>query len=258
MARADTSRPDGYAREVLAARDWLEKAIALDPNYAPALTALSDAYHRGWLVAAEDPVLRADFQNPQVSEDALNLAKRAVAADPVFADAHAQLAWVLHWRYRRGDALAEFRRALQLNPNLTDGRFALALAHSGKPEEGIRMLGQIFERDPLHRPLYLSFLANAYYLAGRYADALETSRTTVDSLPAIYQAHAWHAPPRRPAWISEAHAAATAVLRFPPDVYCLRVPRDDLTRRSATEPKVARGSVESRLAAGAMQYGGFP
>lgn len=186
-------------------------------DYAPALTALSDAYHRGWLVVAEDPVLRADFQNPQVSDDALNLAKRAVAADPIFADAHAQLAWVLHWRYRRGDALAEFRRALQLNPNLTDGRFALALAHSGKPEEGIRMLGQIFERDPLHRPLYLSFLANAYYLAQRYTDALETSRTTVDRLPAIYQAHAWHAASAAQMGLdTEAHAAATAVLQFRP------------------------------------------
>jgi hypothetical protein len=79
------------------------------------------------------------------------------------------------------------------------------------------MLTNILERDPLHRPLYLSFLANAYYLAQRYTDALETSRTTVDRLPAIYQAHAWHAASAAQVGLDkEAQAAATAVLRFRP------------------------------------------
>ena len=36
--------------------------------------------------------------------------------DPYLAEAHATLAWILHWQYRRDEAIAEFNRALELNP----------------------------------------------------------------------------------------------------------------------------------------------
>jgi len=48
---------------------------------------------------------------------------------------------------------------------------------------------EISRLDPLHQSIYFSYLANSYYLAGRYWEALEASRTAVDRLPAVYQAH---------------------------------------------------------------------
>jgi tetratricopeptide (TPR) repeat protein len=99
-----------------------------------------------------------------------------------------------------------------------DGRYPLALAHSGNPDEAIRMLDHIFRRNPFHRPIYFSFLANAYYLAKRYEDALEMSRTAVDRLPAIYQAQAWYAASAAQAGLNEeAGSAAAAVLRLRPN-----------------------------------------
>ena len=218
LASVDTSPVGEYGGRLLAARRTLDDAVQLDPGYAPALTALSDTYNRAWLVANDEPALAGEFQNPSVSDQALSLAERAIAADPTLAEGHSQLAWVLHWRYRRGDALAAFRRANDLNPNMADGRYALALAHAGHADESIVLLNRIFPLDPLPRPIYFSYLANSYYLAGRYPQALETSRTTVDRLPAVFQARVWHAAAAAQLGLDEeARAAAAAALRLRPN-----------------------------------------
>jgi TolB-like protein len=218
LASVDTSPVGEYGRRLLAARRALDDAVRLDPGYAPALTALSDTYNRAWLVATDEPTLAGEFQNSIVSDQALSLAERAIAADPTLAEGHSQLAWVLHWRYRRDDALAAFRRANDLNPNMADGRYALALAHAGLADESIALLNRIFRLDPLHRPIYFSYLANSYYLAGRYPQALETSRTTVDRLPAVFQARVWHAASAAQLGLDEeARAAAAAILRLRPN-----------------------------------------
>ena len=218
LASVDTSPVGDYGSRLLGARRALEDAVQLDPGYAPALTALSDTYNRAWLVADDAPALAGEFQNPAVSDRALSLAERAIAADPTLAEAHSQLAWVLHWRYRRADALAAFRRANDLNPNMADGRYALALAHAGHADDSIALLNRIFPLDPLPRPIYFSYLANSYYLAGRYPQALETSRTTVDRLPAVFQARVWHAAAAAQLGLDEeARAAAAATLRLRPN-----------------------------------------
>ncbi|QOZ26292.1 winged helix-turn-helix domain-containing protein [Bradyrhizobium sp. CCBAU 51753] len=207
-----------YGRRVLSARRALNEAVRLDPGYAPTLTALSETYNRAWLVSNNEAELADEFQSPVASDEALALAERAITADPTLPEAHSQLAWVLHWRQRRLDALSAFRRAADLNPNMADGRYALALAHAGRSEESIAMLGQIFRLDPLHRPIYYSYLANSYYLAGRYQESLEASRTAVDRLPAVYQARVWHAAAAaRLDLEDEAKAAASATLRLRPN-----------------------------------------
>jgi TolB-like protein/DNA-binding winged helix-turn-helix (wHTH) protein len=218
LATVDTSPIGEYGQRLLRARHTLEEAVRLDPGYAPALTALSDTYNRAWLVSNDEPELAGEFQSSASSDKALALAEGAITADPTLPEAHSQLAWILHWRYRRGDALAEFRRAADLNPNMADGRYALVLAHAGRAEESIAVLGQIFRLDPLHRPIYFSYLANSYYLAGRYKEALETSRTTVDRLPAVFQARVWHAAAAAQLGLEdEARTAAAATVRLRPD-----------------------------------------
>jgi tetratricopeptide (TPR) repeat protein len=101
---------------------------------------------------------------------------------------------------------------------MADGRYALALAHAGHADESIALLNRIFPLDPLPRPIYFSYLANSYYLAGRYPQALETSRTTVDRLPAVFQARVWHAAAAAQlGFDEEARAAAAAALRLRPN-----------------------------------------
>jgi TolB-like protein/DNA-binding winged helix-turn-helix (wHTH) protein len=218
LAMVDASAEGQYGRRVYEARQTLQQAVDADPQYAPALAALSDSYNRAWLVASDFPAIKGEFQSPAVSAKALALAERAVAVDPTLAEAHAQYAWVLHWQYKRDLALAEFRRAMDLNPNMADGRFALVLLHSGKPQESIDFLQRVFRLDPLHRPIYLSYLANAYYLAREYQASFDTSRLAVDRMPAVFQARAWMAAAAAQLGrVDDARTAAAATLRLRPE-----------------------------------------
>lgn len=223
LATVETSPIGEWGQRLLRARRTLEEAVRLDPAYAPALTALSDTYHRAWLVSNDEPELAGEFQSSASNDKALALVERAITADPTLPEAHSQLAWILHWRHRRDDAFAELRRAVDLNPNTADGRLALVVAHAGRAEEGIAMLSQIARLDPLPRPVYFSYLANCYYLAGRYREALETSRTAVDRLPAVYQARVWHAAAAAQVGLEdEARTAAAAAMRLRPDLTIAR------------------------------------
>ncbi len=243
----DVSAEGRYAGRLAEARRVLQQAVNADGNYAPALAALSDTYNRAWLVASEGSELASEYQNPDVGERALALAERAVIADPTLPEAHAQMAWVLHWRYRRDLAMAEFRRAFALNPNMAEGRFALLLLHSGKPAEAIEFLQHVLRLDPLHRPIYFSYLANAYYLAGDYRHALETSRLAVDRMPAVLQVHVWHAAAAAQLDLAdEARAAAAAVLRIRPDF---------TTSRFVQIVRLAEPAHSAALAAGLRKAG---
>ncbi len=72
--------------------------------------------------------------------------------------------------------------------------------------------------DPFHRAIYFSYLANAYYVAGEYEMALETSRTAVTRMPGIMQAGVWYsAAAGELGRNEEARMAAAEVLRLKPD-----------------------------------------
>jgi tetratricopeptide (TPR) repeat protein len=64
-------------------------------------------YVRSWRERLND-----EYRQPSTLDRALEYGRQAVELDPYMAEAHAQLAYVLHWQYRRGEALREFERAL--------------------------------------------------------------------------------------------------------------------------------------------------
>ena len=209
--------PVVYGQRLLEARQSLERSVAIDARYAPALAALSDSFHRSWIVRTNHPTIGAEFQQAATSDRALALAQDAVSVDPYLAEAHTQLGWVLHWRYRRGEAIDEFQRAAELNPNLADGRFTLLLAHAGRAEEAIDYMKRVVRLDPFHRPIYYSYVANACYLARRFQQALDSSRLAVSRVPGVYQASVWHAAAAAQRdLLEEAHAAAARCLQLRP------------------------------------------
>ncbi len=77
---------------------------------------------------------------------------------------------------------------------------------------------RVMRLDPFHRAIYFSYLANAYYVAGEYEMALETSRTAVTRMPGIMQAGVWYsAAAGELGRNEEARMAAAEVLRLKPD-----------------------------------------
>src|SRR5262249_55527701 len=113
----------------VAVRDFLGKAIALDPEYCQALGVLSTSYtfsaHMGWLDAAVVVPLAADA------------ALAAVRIDSEDPWAHHALGAVYLITRRFDDALSEIELALRLNPSFSHAQnyYAAALAFSGRWEE---------------------------------------------------------------------------------------------------------------------------
>jgi TolB-like protein/DNA-binding winged helix-turn-helix (wHTH) protein/Tfp pilus assembly protein PilF len=174
---------DTRGEMVVEARRLFEQAIAADPGYAPAVQGLAYTYAAAFLEPMRDGRLAGELRQQATLDRALALAQQAVELDPYLAEAHATLAWVLHWRYRRTEAIAEFQRALELNPNLVDGRLAHLLVHDGRASEAVAYMQRTIRQDPFPPPIYLSYLGNAYYMTGQYDAAYETLRNGWKRMP---------------------------------------------------------------------------
>jgi adenylate cyclase len=149
------------------ARALFERAIALDPNYAPAYVGLGLvnllASNVGW---TEDPV--------EARERAEKLAQKAVALDGLSSNAHALLGAVaVHFGdYDR--ALEELRRAIDLNGSDAQsyGHLVEVLLYRGDPAGAIaagEMVAQFLPEIPDTTALLLGM---AYVLTDRGADAI--------------------------------------------------------------------------------------
>jgi TolB-like protein len=128
-----------------------EEAVALDPNFPPAYSGLSDAYlwagyNEGFLTATE------------ARPKAKAAAEKAVQVDSNSAEGHTSLAnFKFFYEYDWEGAEAEFRRAFALNPNyaFAHDQFALALAFQLRNAESIAESHRAAELDPLSPQIWL-------------------------------------------------------------------------------------------------------
>jgi TolB-like protein/DNA-binding winged helix-turn-helix (wHTH) protein/Tfp pilus assembly protein PilF len=209
---------DTRGEMVTEARRLFEQAVAADPRYAPAVQGLAYTYAAAFLEPMRDGQLSGELRQQATLDRALTLAQRAVELDPYLAEAHATLAWVLHWQYRRTEALAEFQRALELNPNLADGRFAHLLVHNGRAGEAVAYMRRMMRQDPFPPPIYLSYLGNAYYMDGQYDAAYETLRSGRERMPHYRAMVVWlAAAAAQSGRHAEAREAAQRVLSMAPN-----------------------------------------
>jgi adenylate cyclase len=204
---------DIYRRErgeVLAeARSHFEASLSADPGYAPPLQALAYTYTLIYLEPTTYPPTNREYTDKNTLGRALELAQRAVEVDRTLSDAHATLGWILHWLYRRHESLASFARALELNPNLADGRYSLVLTHNGRADEGVRMMKRVMRLDPFHTPVYFTWLGNAYYMIGHYEESFRNLMTAASRLAVHRPTRVWLA--AAAAQIGDADVARKAV-----------------------------------------------
>ena len=202
---------------VAQARQLFDKALEADPGYAPALQGLAYTYAAAFLEPMQDGLLVSELRQPATLDRAVSLARRAVELDPYLAEAHATLAWTLHWQYRRSEAIAEFERAFALNPNLADGRFAHMLVHDGRAQQAVTFMHRVMRQDPLPPPIYFSYLGNAYYMSDNYEGAFNTLRIGMERMPGYRAIPVWlAAATAQTGRLEEAHRTATLVLEMAP------------------------------------------
>jgi adenylate cyclase len=202
---------------IAAARGFYEQSIAADPRYAPALQGLAYTYLVAWLEPWRYAPIAREYQQGTTLDRAVAAAQRAVELDRNLPEAHVTLAWILNWQYRRTESIAEFERALELNPNLADHRWAMALIQNGRAADGIDYINRVLRLDPFHPDLYVTWLGLAYYLVGRSADAIENLRIATRRLPTFRPSHIWLAAAAAGGGEEEeALCAAAEVLRLEP------------------------------------------
>jgi adenylate cyclase len=172
------------ATELYEVRRLLEQSIAIDPNYARAYARLAWTHFTAWVNA-----LDGDYLNPATLDRAYHLARKAVQLDPNLPQARAHLAQALVRRGEHEEALAEFERAMALNPNFTDWRFAEVLALAGHPARAIETVERHMRLDPFYVPLAPLWLGSAHYMLKQYPQALPPLRECVSRAPTFLTGH---------------------------------------------------------------------
>ena len=150
------------------AQSLIERAVALDPNYAHAhawrACILGQAWVHGW---CED--------KDAVWAEIIAELERALALDDNDADVHRILAAV----HVNNNALTTARyhqeRALALNPNydLVVVQQGELLTWLGRPEEGIDWIRKAMRLNPHHPERFWSHLGKAHFAARQYGEAIE-------------------------------------------------------------------------------------
>ncbi len=155
-----------------------ERAIQMDPTYAPSFAGLSSSYITASLGSWRPP--KNTFPRARVA------ALKAVELDEQLAEAHAALAGVFLWfDWNWAGAEREIQRALQLNPDSVDALAAsevyLTLV-SRRTEEAARTSQRILEIDPLNpfsrvQPVWVAFFSR------RYDESIANAKTLVELSP---------------------------------------------------------------------------
>ena len=157
--------------------DYFHHAIALDPEYAMAYYGLASAFGMIGVFALRSPV--------EVYPLAEIAAQKALALDPLLAEAHAAMAFVnLQFKWDWASAEKEFQRAIELNPNYAVAHqwYAFLLSLLRRTEESIEEVRKARQLDPLSTPIN-GFVGFVYMKARRCAEAVEACRKAIEIDP---------------------------------------------------------------------------
>jgi adenylate cyclase len=219
------------AADLYEVRGLLEQSLSLDPDYARACVRLAWTHFAAWVNPMDE-----DHLNPAALERAYQLARKAVQLDPQLPDAHAFLGHVLGRRGEHDAAIAAFDRALVLNPNFTDWRFAENLVYAGEPVQAITAIKRHMRLDPFYVPLAPVWLGVAHYMLKAYSQAVPPLQECVSRAPDLRTGHLWLAATyAQLGKLGEARGEAAEVLRIEPTwsnvgtgtrIYVFRRPED--------------------------------
>jgi len=160
-------------------RDFLKKAIALDPGFALPHSALA--------IVGTFEVLVAASKNPEASlQEAVREGQLAANLDPTDAFAHAGLCQALVFVRQHDPALAAGDRAVELNPSLALAHHVrgVALFFSGRGSDAVESILRGIRLSPqdVFRPYQFMGLGSANLTARNYDAAIRATTTSLGIL----------------------------------------------------------------------------
>lgn len=185
---------DRTKESLLAAVEYFEKVIELDPKFALAHSGLADAY---MLL----PEYWASVDRDMVNRKSNSAVEKALELDPDLPEVITSLAWnrLIH-DYDWEGAEATFNRALEIQSNNTNALHWIShtLSWQGRHDEALEYARRAVSVDPLS----LLMQMNLVYImvdAGQYDVALELGHQLKDREPEYYAL-------RRNLWLHELRA----------------------------------------------------
>jgi TolB-like protein/Tfp pilus assembly protein PilF len=165
--------------DFLTAIDFFQKSIDIDPTYAPPYAGLADSYEL--LGSAPYTTLPPKDAFPKAEA----AARKALELDDTLAEAHVSLGYsYLVYEWNPAEAEKEFSRALALRPDYATGHqfYAYYLTAIGQLDEAIAERRKATELDPLN-PLLSSALGEAYYQARKFDLTIEQNAKSLELDP---------------------------------------------------------------------------
>jgi len=199
IAKTPTVNPEAYelylkgrffwnkrtAADLRKAIEYFNQATSKDPDYALAYAGLADSYVILSVFGAASP----QDSIPQ----ARAAAKKALELDDTLAEAHAssgRIAGPYDFEFDR--SIAEFERAIQLNPNYAMAHHWLSwgpLTALARFDRAIAEGKRAVELDPLSLINNADLGGNVYFNSRRYDEAITQLRKTIEIDPRFYIAH---------------------------------------------------------------------
>jgi TolB-like protein/Flp pilus assembly protein TadD len=157
--------------------EYFEKAIRLQPDYAPAYAGLA----RAW----QDRGMMDSVNFLEVGQSARQAARKALELDPNLAAAHTQIGGLLmlyDWDWTGAER--EMRRAVELDPNSVLARVDLAglLTALGRFPEALKQLQQAVALDPLSAEAQSDY-GRTLYRARMYEKAIPPLQRAMEIEP---------------------------------------------------------------------------
>jgi adenylate cyclase len=153
-----------------------DQALAADPDNVRALTYLAITFLPSRGRSYDPGETRAD-----------ELVSKALALDPNYAPAHLVKAFVLQSQFRLDEAIAEDRRAFDLDPSLVDAywHMGFVMRRVGEFQTNLELIDKALRlspRDPF-RALWYADKAGSHFALKQYDQAIEWARRAVEISP---------------------------------------------------------------------------
>jgi adenylate cyclase len=168
--------------DLVQAQALFRRAISLDPEYAEAYARLSRLYVYKWISGLD--------QSGQFNlQEAKELASRAVELCPNLALAHASLGWVYEWLHENDKAMAEWGRAIELDPSQADALnwLSLNLAWAGQTQEANEKIECARRLNPLEKYYFPRGMIS--YMDGNHNEAISLFEKLIVQDPAFLPGH---------------------------------------------------------------------